>query len=80
MTENDTLSTDLTEVLLFMDIQSKGADKMKFWENTDANDQTISRAKLRRNAQGCIDGVEVNGRAYRFTVNSAGIVTAVLPP
>jgi hypothetical protein len=72
--------TNITEVLHFMDVQSKGRNKMKLWENNDANDQVIAFAKLYRNAQGYIDGVDVNGRSYRFVVDSAGVVTAALPP
>lgn len=72
--------TNITEVLHFLDVHSKGANKMKFWENTDTNDQRISFAKLYRNAQGYIDGIDVNGRSYRFVVDSTGVVTAALPP
>jgi hypothetical protein len=72
--------TNITEVLHFMDIQSKGRNKMKLWENNDANDQVISYAQLYRNGQGYINGVDVNGRSYRFVVDNTGVVTAALPP
>ena len=72
--------TNLTEVLLFMDIHSKGANKMKLWENDDTNEQRIAWAKLTRNQHGYIDSVEVEGRVYRFVVDAAGVVTAVTAP
>lgn len=72
--------TNITEVLFFMDVLSLGMNKIQLCENNGTSDQVISFAKLSRNQWGYIDGVSVNGREYRFTVDSQGQVTQVLSP
>ena len=51
--------SNLSEVLFFMEIWSLGLDKLKFCENDNACRQVISFAKLRRNAHGYIDRVDL---------------------
>lgn len=70
--------SNLTEVLFFMDIWSLGLDKIKFYENDNACRQVISFARLRRNAQGYIDRIDLGDRAYEFTVDPKGIVTGIV--
>jgi hypothetical protein len=70
--------SNLSEVLFFMEIWSLGLDKMKFCENDNACRQVFSFAKLRRNAQGYIDRVDLGDRYYEFAVNDLGVVTALV--
>ena len=70
--------SNLSEVLLFMEIWSLGLDKMKFCENDNACRQVISFAKLRRNRHGYIDRVDLGNRFYEFDVNDQGVVTTLL--
>ncbi|MEI8211933.1 MAG: tandem-95 repeat protein [Planctomycetota bacterium] len=72
--------TNITEVLFFMDVLSLGLSKILLCENDGYSDQVISFAKLSRNQWGFIDGVFVNGREYRFSVDNKGKVTQVLSP
>jgi hypothetical protein len=70
--------SNLSEVLFFMEIWSLGLDKMKFCENDNACRRVISFAKLRRNAHGYIDRVDLGNRYYEFAVNNQGMVTALV--
>jgi len=72
--------SNLTEVLMFMDVLSQGFDKMQLCENDGYSDRVISFAALSRNQWGYIDGVTVNGHDYRFGVDDKGRVTDVLSP
>jgi autotransporter-associated beta strand protein len=72
--------TNITEVLFFMDVLSLGLSKIQLCENDEYSNQVISFAKLSRNQWGFIDGVFVNGREYRFSVDNKGNVTQVLSP
>ncbi|MFM2012962.1 MAG: hypothetical protein RLZZ396_1746, partial [Planctomycetota bacterium] len=72
--------TNITEVLFFMDVFSLGLNKIQLCENDGYSDQVISFAKLTRNQWGYIDGVSVNGRDYRFSVDNQGKVTDILSP
>lgn len=70
--------SNLSEVLFFMEIWSLGLDKMKFCENDNACRQIFSFAKLRRNAAGYIDRVDLGDRYYEFAVDGQGAVTALV--
>lgn len=70
--------SNLTEVLLFMEIWSMGLDKIKFCENDNACNQEIFFARLRRNRHGYIDYVDLGGRYYEFVVDEKGVVTDVV--
>jgi hypothetical protein len=70
--------SNLTEVLLFLDIWSLGLDKVKFYENDNACNQVISFARLGRNAQGYIDRIDLGDRYYQFAVDDKGVATRVI--
>jgi len=70
--------SNLTEVLLFLDIWSLGMDKVKFCENDNACNQVISFARLRRNRHGYIDRIDLGDRAYEFVVDDKGVATEVV--
>ena len=70
--------SNLSEVLLFMEIWSLGLDKMKFYENDIACRQVISFAKLRRNAAGYIDRIDLGDRYYEFEIDEQGVVTRIV--
>jgi hypothetical protein len=75
---NRGFKSNLTEVLLFMEIWSLGYNKMKFCENDNACRQVISFAALRRNDHGYIDRVDLGDRYYEFAVNDDGVVTNIV--
>jgi hypothetical protein len=70
--------SNLTEVLLYMDIWSVGFNKIKFSENDNACNQVISYAQLRRNRHGYIDKIDLGDRYYEFKVDEKGIVTDIV--
>jgi hypothetical protein len=70
--------SNLTEVLLMLDIWSVGLDKMKFYEVDNASRQVISFAKLRRTPQGYIDRIDLGDRYYEFKVDAQGVTTEVI--
>jgi Bacterial Ig domain/FG-GAP-like repeat len=71
--------SNLTEVILFMDIWSLGLNKMKFYETDDLSNQIISFARLRRNEYGYIDRIDLaENRYYEFVVNEKGVVTEIV--
>ena len=70
-------TSNITEVLFFMDLWSMRQDKIKLYEvDGDAN-QTISFATLKRNEHGFIEAVQIDDRRYAFEVDDQGVVTAV---
>ena len=70
--------SNLAEVLFYMEVWSLGLDKMKFCENDNACRQVFSFAKLRRNAHGYIDRVDLGDRYYEFAVDEQGAITRLL--
>ncbi|MCP5525479.1 MAG: VCBS repeat-containing protein [Verrucomicrobiales bacterium] len=66
--------SNLSEVLFFLEIWSLGLDKMKFYETDDACRQVIRFARLRRNAAGFIDRVDLGDRCYEFGIDADGNV------
>lgn len=70
--------SNLTEVLLYMDIWSVGLNKIKFSENDNACNQVISFAQLRRNKNGYIDRIDLGDRYYEFAVDDNGAVTDII--
>lgn len=72
--------SNITEVLFFMDVLSQGLGKMQLCENDGVSNQVISFAMLSRDVRGHINGVTVNGREYRFDLDSSGKVIAIQDP
>jgi len=70
--------SNLTEVLLFIDIWSLGLNKTKLYENDNACNQLIFFAQLRRNQHGYIDRIDLSDRHYEFVVDENGIVTEIV--
>ncbi len=70
--------SNLTEVLLYLEIWSLGLDKVKFYENDNACRQVIGWAQLRRNRQGYIDRIDLGDRYYEFAVDGQGVVTELV--
>ncbi|MBK8100453.1 MAG: VCBS repeat-containing protein [Planctomycetes bacterium] len=69
--------SNLTEVLFYIDLLSKGADKVRFCENDDANNLVVRYARLTRDAKGFIGGIQVGSRSWQFTNDANGVVVAV---
>ncbi|HUS91361.1 MAG TPA: FG-GAP-like repeat-containing protein [Phycisphaerae bacterium] len=72
--------SNLTEVLLFLDIWSVGLEKVKFYEVDNACRQVISFARLRRTPQGYIDRIDLGDRYYEFKVDAQGVTTDIVHP
>ena len=70
--------SNLTEVLLFLDIWSLGLNKIKFYENDNACNQVISFARLGRNSNGCINRIDLDDRYYQFDVDDKGVATGIV--
>lgn len=70
--------SNLTEVLFFLDVWSLGLNKIKFSENDNACNQTISFAQLGRNPQGYINRIDLGDRYYEFVVDEKGIATELV--
>jgi hypothetical protein len=70
--------SNLSEVLLFLDIWSVGLPKVRLCENDNANNQVFRYAQVRRTAQGAIDRVDLGERYYEFEVDASGTVTKIV--
>ena len=75
---NKGYTSNLTEVLFFLDIWSLGLEKMKFYEIDNACNQVICFARLGRNGKGCINRIDLGDRYYQFDVDDKGVVTGVV--
>lgn len=71
-------ASDVTDVLMHMDVLSQGFDMMQRCENDGFSDRVVAFASLGRNQWGSIDRVTVNGTTYRFAVNDQRRVTGLL--
>jgi len=75
-------TSNLTEVLFFIDLWSAGLDKGLFFETDDASNQVIRFVRLGRTAAGHVDRIDLGDRRYEFAVDADGVVTDIrhLPP
>ncbi|MFM8577853.1 MAG: hypothetical protein ACKOCN_03490, partial [Planctomycetaceae bacterium] len=75
-------TSNLTEVLFFIDLWSAGLDKVIFYETDDASNQRLRFVRLRRTPRGHIDRLDLGDRRYDFAVDDEGVVTEILrlPP
>lgn len=72
-------TSNLSEVLFYLEIWSVGYDKIKFFETDNACRQEIRFAQLRRNEHGYIDRIDLGDHhVYEFEVTSEGVVTKIL--
>ena len=76
---NKGYTSDLTEVLFFLDIWSVGLNKVRFCENDNANNQVFRYAQVRRTAKSHIDRIDFgNGYSYEFKVDDKGVTTGLV--
>jgi hypothetical protein len=75
---NKGYTSNLTEVLFFLDIWSLGLGKMKFYEVDNACNQAICFARLGRNGKGYINRIDLGDRYYQFDVDGKGVVKGIV--
>jgi hypothetical protein len=75
---NKGYTSNLTEVLFFLDIWSLGLGKMKFYETDNACNQVIGFARLGRNGKGYINRIDLGDRYYQFDVDDKGMVKGIV--
>ena len=79
----EAMKANINEVVLFIDMQSAGLNKVKMYDiNTSSNpnraDWDITDAYLDRDDNGYITRITIEGRVYEFTIDAAGMVIGVV--